>query len=53
MYKVVLSVTRDVLKTEEVLEERADLTQHGCYQAAVNQYKHKCFNWHKQEVNLH
>lgn len=53
MNRVVLRVTGDPLKTEEVLNERADLTQHGCYQAVVNHYKHKCFNWHEQEVNQH
>lgn len=53
MYQVVQRVTGDMLKTEEVLNERADLTQHGCYQVAVNHYKHNCFDWHKQEVSLH
>uniref|UniRef100_A0A674MVU9 legumain n=1 Tax=Takifugu rubripes TaxID=31033 RepID=A0A674MVU9_TAKRU len=46
---VVQKVTGDTLKTVQVLNEQADLTQHECYQAAVNHYKHNCFNWHKQE----
>uniref|UniRef100_A0A8C4EIW8 legumain n=1 Tax=Dicentrarchus labrax TaxID=13489 RepID=A0A8C4EIW8_DICLA len=29
-----------------------DLSQHQCYKAAVNHYKHNCFNWHKTEVEL-
>uniref|UniRef100_H2U0P5 Legumain n=1 Tax=Takifugu rubripes TaxID=31033 RepID=H2U0P5_TAKRU len=49
MYRVVQKVTGDTLKTVQVLNEQADLTQHECYQAAVNHYKHNCFNWHKQE----
>lgn len=52
MYRVVQKVTGDTLKTVQVLNEQADLTQHECYQAAVNHYKHNCFNWHKQEVDL-
>lgn len=52
MYRVVQKVTGDTQKTVQVLNEQADLTQHECYQAAVNHYKHNCFNWHKQEVDL-
>lgn len=52
MYRLVQRVTGDTLKTEEVLNQRADLTQHECYQVAVDHYKRKCYNWHKQEVNL-
>lgn len=52
MYRVVRRVTGDASKAEKVLNERAGLTQHGCYQAAVNHYKRRCFNWHQQEVNL-
>lgn len=52
MYLVVQKVTGNRLETEEVLYDRADLTQHSCYQAAVNHYKHNCFNWHRQEVGL-
>lgn len=49
MRQVVEQVTGSNLKAEEVLNERLDLSQHECYQAAVNHYKHNCFNWHKQE----
>lgn len=52
MYRVVQRVTGDTLETDEVLNERAKLTEHRCYQLAVNHYKHKCFNWHQQEVNV-
>ncbi|CAG13252.1 unnamed protein product [Tetraodon nigroviridis] len=49
MYQVVWRVTGDVSKTREVLNERANLTQHECYKVTLNHYKHKCFNWYKQE----
>ncbi|KAM9842618.1 legumain isoform 1-T2 [Aulostomus maculatus] len=49
MFQVVERVTGDKLMAEEVLSERADLSHHECYQAAVNHYKHNCFNWHKTE----
>ncbi|XP_041810497.1 legumain [Chelmon rostratus] len=49
MRQVVESVTGNVLKAEEVLNERAELSQHECYKAAFTHYKHNCFNWHKTE----
>ncbi|MEQ2237918.1 hypothetical protein ILYODFUR_028141, partial [Ilyodon furcidens] len=49
MRHIVEKVTGSMLKTEEVLNERAELFQHQCYKAAVNHYKHSCFNWHKPE----
>ncbi|XP_028251568.1 legumain [Parambassis ranga] len=49
MRKVVEEVTGDKFKAQEILDERADLSQHQCYKAAVNHYKHNCFNWHKTE----
>ncbi|XP_076605401.1 legumain [Chaetodon auriga] len=49
MRQVVEKVTGNVLKAEEVLNERAELSQHGCYMAALNHYKHNCFNWHKTQ----
>lgn len=52
MRKVVERVTGNELETEKVLDDRADLSQHQCYKAAVNHYKHNCFNWHKPEVEL-
>ena len=52
MRRVVDKVTSSRPVTEEVLNERVDLTQHHCYQAAVNHYKYNCFNWHKAEVEL-
>lgn len=53
MRHVVEMVTGSKLKAEEVLDERADLSQHQCYKAAVKHYKHNCFNWNKSEVTLH
>ncbi|XP_014824313.1 PREDICTED: legumain [Poecilia mexicana] len=49
MRHIVEKVTGSMLKTEEVLNNRSDLSQHGCYKAAVNHYKRSCFNWHKPE----
>lgn len=49
MRQVVEKVTGDKLKAEEILNERAELSQHQCYKAAVNHYKHNCYNWHKTE----
>ncbi|KAM7403561.1 hypothetical protein PAMA_004151 [Pampus argenteus] len=53
MHQIVERVTGNKLKTEEIINERAELSQHQCYKAAVNHYKHNCFNWHKAEVELH
>lgn len=50
MRRVVEKVTGNELKTEEVLDNRAELSQHECYKAVVNHYKHYCYNWHKPEV---
>ncbi|XP_019953480.2 legumain [Paralichthys olivaceus] len=49
MHQVVEKVTGSKLKAEEVFNERADLSQHQCYKAAVKHYKQNCFNWHKTE----
>lgn len=49
MRQVVEKVTSSKLEAEVVLNERADLSQHECYKAAVTHYKHNCFNWHKTE----
>ncbi|KAF7653654.1 hypothetical protein LDENG_00080260 [Lucifuga dentata] len=49
MRRVVEGVTGNKMKAEKILNERSDLSQHSCYKAALNHYKHKCFNWHKTE----
>ncbi|XP_041827681.1 legumain [Melanotaenia boesemani] len=49
MRLVVEKVTGSKLKAVEVLEERAELSQHQCYKAVVKYYKYNCFNWHKSE----
>lgn len=53
MQQVVDRVTGNRVKAYEVLSERADLTQHECYQATVKHYRQNCFNWHNPEVGLH
>ncbi|XP_038584659.1 legumain [Micropterus salmoides] len=49
MRKVVETVTSNRLEADDILKDRAELSQHQCYKAAVNHYKHNCFNWHKTE----
>lgn len=49
MRQVVEKVTGDKFKAEEILNERAELTQHHCYMAANRHFKYNCFNWHKTE----
>ncbi|XP_031165736.1 legumain [Sander lucioperca] len=49
MRQVVERVTGNHLKAQDVLNDRAELSQHQCYKAAVNHYKYNCFNWHKTE----
>ena len=53
MRQVVERVTGNRLETEEVLNDRADLSQHQCYKASITHYKHNCFNWHQPEVEPH
>uniref|UniRef100_A0AAQ5XPM2 legumain n=1 Tax=Amphiprion ocellaris TaxID=80972 RepID=A0AAQ5XPM2_AMPOC len=36
-------------KAEEILNERAELSQHQCYTAVNKHYKYNCFNWHRTE----
>lgn len=52
MRQVVEKVTGSRPMADEVLNERADLTQYHCYQDAINHYKYNCFNWHKAEVEM-
>ncbi|XP_068194693.1 legumain [Antennarius striatus] len=49
MRQVVEKVTGNKFETDVILSEKADLTQYGCYKAALTHYKHNCFNWHRQE----
>nr|KAF6287261.1 legumain [Pipistrellus kuhlii] len=44
--KIVSLLTRSDDETERLLSERAPLTAHGCYQAAVSHFRTHCFNWH-------
>ncbi|XP_005986660.1 legumain [Latimeria chalumnae] len=46
MKKIVLLVTGSEGRTEEILSNRYDLTNHECYQASVHHFKMQCFNWH-------
>ncbi|KAM6961328.1 legumain [Aplochiton taeniatus] len=49
MRRVVERVTGDKHQAQKIMNSRTGLTQHQCYKAAVKQYKHQCFNWHKTE----
>ncbi|XP_056152453.1 legumain [Lampris incognitus] len=49
MRRVVKEVTGDKLKTQNIMNNRMELSQYSCYRAAVEHYKHNCFNWHKTE----
>uniref|UniRef100_A0AAZ3RGY6 Legumain n=1 Tax=Oncorhynchus tshawytscha TaxID=74940 RepID=A0AAZ3RGY6_ONCTS len=49
MRRVVETVTGEEIMTQRILSAKLDLTQHQCYQAAVNHYKIRCFNWHITE----
>ncbi|MBN3309658.1 legumain [Amia ocellicauda] len=46
MRRVVMMVTNSKDKTEQILNDRLELTQHQCYQPAVEHFKKNCFNWH-------
>ncbi|KAK1339439.1 hypothetical protein QTO34_020122 [Cnephaeus nilssonii] len=39
-------LTRSDDEAERLLSERAPLTAHDCYQAAVSHFRTHCFNWH-------
>ncbi|XP_068607909.1 legumain [Brachionichthys hirsutus] len=47
--RVVEELTGNKFEADVILSMRADLSQHGCYKAALTHYKHSCFNWHRQE----
>ncbi|CAN9501968.1 unnamed protein product [Ophioblennius macclurei] len=49
MRLIVQTVTGDKMTAERVLQEKAELSQHECYMAAVNRFKVTCFNWHKPQ----
>lgn len=44
--KIVSVVARSDAKAERLLSERAPLTAHDCYRAAVSHFRTYCFNWH-------
>ncbi|XP_008158153.2 legumain [Eptesicus fuscus] len=44
--KIVSLLTRSDDEAERLLSERAPLTAHDCYQAAVSHFRTHCFNWH-------
>lgn len=44
--KIVSWITGSDDETERILTERAPLTAHDCYQAAVSHFREHCFNWH-------
>lgn len=49
--KIVSLLTRSDDETERLLSERAPLTAHDCYQAAVSHFRTHCFNWHTPTVS--
>ncbi|XP_041122497.1 legumain-like isoform X2 [Polyodon spathula] len=47
MRRIVSVVTESGERTRQALADRLELTtHHDCYQAAVEHYKTRCFNWH-------
>ncbi|XP_077636970.1 legumain [Crocuta crocuta] len=44
--KMVSLLARSDAEAEGLLSERAELTAHDCYQAAVSHFRTHCFNWH-------
>uniref|UniRef100_A0ABI7XKE1 Legumain n=1 Tax=Felis catus TaxID=9685 RepID=A0ABI7XKE1_FELCA len=44
--KIVSLIVRSGAEAEGLLSERAELTAHDCYQAAVSHFRTHCFNWH-------
>lgn len=49
--KIVSLLTRSDEEVERLLSERAPLTAHDCYQAAVSHFRTHCFNWHSPTVS--
>nr|XP_057912295.1 legumain [Doryrhamphus excisus] len=49
MRHIAVRVTGDRAEADEVVQERRDLSEHECYRATVDHYKHTCFNWNKAE----
>lgn len=50
MYKTVYFITKSAERTEQILSDRLDLSNHDCYQHAANYFKMRCFNWHDPQV---
>nr|XP_033807131.1 legumain [Geotrypetes seraphini]XP_033807133.1 legumain [Geotrypetes seraphini]XP_033807134.1 legumain [Geotrypetes seraphini]XP_033807135.1 legumain [Geotrypetes seraphini] len=46
MRKIVLSVTGSEERTKQVLTDRLDISKYNCYEAALQHFKTRCFNWH-------
>ncbi|KYO45490.1 legumain [Alligator mississippiensis] len=46
MRKIIYLITASNELTNQILSERLTLTNHDCYQAAVDRFKAQCFNWH-------
>lgn len=38
-------------EVDRLLSQRAPLTAHDCYQAAVSHFRTHCFNWHNPTVS--
>ncbi|XP_060684530.1 legumain [Hemiscyllium ocellatum] len=46
MEKIVSIVTGSEEQTARIINSRSRIRDHGCYQAANNHFKTRCFNWH-------
>lgn len=51
MQKIVSLLTRSDDEAGGLLSQRAPLTAHDCYQAAVSHFRSSCFNWHSPMVS--
>lgn len=51
MQKIVSLLTRSDDEVGRLLSQRAPLTAHDCYQAAVSHFRTTCFNWHSSTVS--
>ncbi|XP_004082135.1 legumain [Oryzias latipes] len=47
--RIVEKVMGSKVKAAKLLNQRAELTQRGCYKAAVQHFKQHCFNWHRTQ----
>ncbi|XP_074852701.1 legumain [Carettochelys insculpta] len=46
MRKIIFFITASEERTDQILSDRLTISDHDCYQSAVNHFKTHCFNWH-------